>query len=221
MQKIPLARTFFSVSEGEKYQASGSMGAAGSFSLLGFYADGFLIPDVESGICPGLNLLPFCVLHCNPVRVTFSLGKLHPANIFLSSCWFLLYLTSCSWSILTRADFPHNNQTIHVGFVIAWLTAFKITPQLLCLRWRKSDFVCDSWFWKERPRGIHRAGGSPLDLSAQENDTPAFLNFWYWDFHWDFDIAPLWAAREFGCICTQEQQRLLRRALTRHLPWQV
>lgn len=64
------------------------MGAAGSFSLLGFYADVFLIPDVESGICPGLNLLPFCVLHCNPVRVTFSLGKPHPANILAPAGFF-------------------------------------------------------------------------------------------------------------------------------------
>jgi len=67
MQKISLARTFSSISKGKKYQASGRMGAAESFSLLGFYADVFLIPGFVGEICPGLNLLWFCVLHCNPI----------------------------------------------------------------------------------------------------------------------------------------------------------
>lgn len=143
MQKIPLSRTFSPISKGKEYQASGIMGEAESLSLLGFYADGFLIPDVVGENYPGLNLIPFCVLHCSPIRVTFSLGKLHPANTFLHSDWFLFYFISCSCSTLTRVDFPPNSQSIHVVFVMAWLTAFKSVPQPLCFRWKRPDFVCD------------------------------------------------------------------------------
>ena len=95
MQKIPLARILSSISKGKKYQVSSSMGAAESFSLLGFHVDGFLIPDVAGEICSGLNLLPFCVLHCNPISHLLP-GKTESCKHLLCSYWFVLYLTSCS-----------------------------------------------------------------------------------------------------------------------------
>lgn len=78
----------------------------------------FLIPDVVGEIFLVLTLLVSFI-------ATFSLGKLCPANIFLCSCWFLLYLTS--YGTLVRAYFAHDNQGIHVGFV-TWLTALRRLP---------------------------------------------------------------------------------------------